>query len=334
MVSLIVGLILAGTFALLYLHDRRRLLNGFVMAAASLFLLLGAADVLSDVWPWTAYLWLALVLLAPLAVMVLGGYLVANGITMWRLEGRSLGNLLSLVAGVAIFVLPALAVVLVWTQNAVALGIAVLLFFLSSYAGGVFVVFLAYAVAYARMRPRITPAAVVVLGSRIIHGRVPPLLKARLDTALELYLATEPRPLVIPSGGQGGDESVSEGQAMAAYLLEQGLPEQDLIVEPQAENTRENLRFARDLQLEAGRLGPLVAVTNDYHVLRSALLTRRLGFEADVVGARTARYYRPSAFLREFVAVLAEHKVLNAVACLPFLAISLLLVVYSLQYGA
>ena len=329
MILLGVGILAMLLFVFMYRRDRRRLRNGFVMVFAALCLLLGAAEVLSQWAPWMQYVWLALILLTPLAVLVLGGYLVANGITMWRLEGRSLGNLLSLAAGVAVFVLPVVAVFLVGTGEPTALGLAVLLFFLSSYAGGVFVVFLAYALAYARMKLAYKPDAIVVLGSRIINGKVPPLLRARLDRAYELYLATEPRPLMIPSGGQGPDESQPEGAARAEYLRDRGLPEADLIVEDRAVDTAQNLRFARDLQLEAGRTGPLVAATNDYHVLRSAMLTRKLGFQADVVGAKTARYYRPSAFLREFVAVLMEHKWLNVLACLPFLALSVLLVVYA-----
>lgn len=329
MILLGVGVLSLLLFVFMYRRDRRRLRNGFVMVFAVLCLLLGAADVLSRWFPWTSSVWLALILLTPLAVVVLGGYLVANGITMWRLEGRSLGHLLSLAAGVAVFVLPVVAVLLVGTGEPTATGIAVLLFFLSSYAGGVFVVFLAYAVAYARMHPAYSPDAIVVLGSKIINGKVPPLLRARLDRALDLYEATEPRPLVIPSGGQGPDEEQSEGAAMAEYLLDRGLPSSDLVVENRAVNTEQNLRFSRDLQLEAGRTGALIAVTNDYHVLRSAMLTRKLGFPADVVGATTARYYRPSAFLREFVAVLMEHKWLNVLACLPFLALSVLLVVYA-----
>ncbi|RKW70033.1 YdcF family protein [Galactobacter caseinivorans] len=274
-------------------------------------------------------MWLFLILLMPFAVMVLGFYLIRNGVTMWRREGRSLGNMLSLVAGVLVFALPVIAVALVRTTNPVALGLAFLLFFVSSYVGGVFVVFLVYALAYARMEPRFEPDAVVILGSRLIGGKVPPLLRARLDRAVQIYGETDPKPLMIPSGGQGADETRPEGAAMAEYLVQAGIPEGDVLPENHAVNTAQNLRLARDIQLQAGRTGPLVAVTNDYHVLRSALIGRKLDLDAEVQGARTASYYRPSAFLREFVAVLSEHKVLNALACLPFLGISILVMLYA-----
>lgn len=333
MFLLILGLLLAGLYLWMRHTDRRRLSNGFVMVSAALALFLALADLLSDWLPWTSLIWLVLILLLPLAVMVLGGYLIANGLTMWRLEGRSLGNAMSLLAGIAVFALPIIAVLLVRTGGAVASGIALLLFFLSAYAGGVFVVFLAYAIAYGRMRPQHTPDALVILGSRIINGKVPPLLRARLDRAMEIYSATQPRPLLIPSGGQGPDEALPEGEAMAAYLLDAGAEPSDVVVESRAATTEQNLRFARNEQLMAGRDGPLLAVTNDYHVLRSAMLARKLKIDAEVTGARTASYYRPSAFLREFVAVLNEHRWLNALAVLPFVAVTALLVFYAIQQG-
>lgn len=53
--------------------------------------------------------------------------------------------------------------------------------------------------------------------------------------------------------------------------------------------------------------GSMAVVTNDYHAFRAALQARRLGLDADAVGARTASYFVPSAYLREFVAVLREN---------------------------
>lgn len=333
MFSLLLGLALCALFLWMRHRDRRRLSNGFVMVAAAFFLIGGVGELLARWWPWTSYVWLVVVLLMPFAIMVLGVYLIRNGLTMWRREGRSPGNLLSLAAGILVFALPVIALALVYGRTPAGLGIAVLLFFLSSYVGATFVVFLSYAFAYARMPARFEPDALVVLGSRIIDGRVPPLLRARLDKAVELYHHTEPKPLVIPSGGQGPDESRPEGEVMAEYLIEAGVPAGDVRAENAARTTEQNLRLGRDVQLESGRTGPLVAVTNDYHVLRSALLSRKLDLDAEVVGARTASYYRPSAFLREYVAVIMEHKVLNALACLPFVMLSVGLFLLLQQHG-
>ena len=139
---------------------------------------------------------------------------------------------------------------------------AVLLFFASTYVGVAFLVFLSYAWVYGRSTRHEHPAAVVVLGSRLIDGRVPPLLRARLDRAIEVHRETEPKPLLIPSGGQGPDESRPEGEAMAEHLLASGVPAADVVPEPRALNTAQNLEYSRRIQVEAGLLAaPLVAMT-------------------------------------------------------------------------
>lgn len=300
--------------------------NGIVLVAAGWFALLGSAEILIQWFPWISWIGLGLVFLTPLAIVVLAGFLISNGATMLRREGRSLGNLLSLLAGAALLGLPVLAAVLVATLNPVALALAALLFFLCSYFGVVFVVFLIYAVAYGKMQHTSQPAAVVMLGSQIIDGKVPPLLRSRLDKGLEIYrqAASSNAPLLIPSGGQGPDESRPEGASMAEYLISAGAPAHHVAAEEQATNTAQNLQFSAAVARSHGRDGTLVVVTNNYHVLRAALLSRKLGIDAEVVGSPTARYFLPSAFLREFVAMLKEHKILHALLCLPFMALTLL----------
>lgn len=326
MSSLILAVLLGLLYWYLMHRDKRMLRNGVVLVAALWFGITGAAGLLTALVPGLEWVWLVLLGLFPLAVLVLAGFLIANGVTMIRSEGRRLGNLLSLALGCAIPLLPLAALGLVLTGQPLAIGLAALLFFLCSYLGVVFVVFLVYAVAYGRMEHDAMPAAVVVLGSRLIDGRVPPLLRSRLDRAMEIYRETEPRPLLIPSGGQGPDESRPEGEAMAEYLVAAGALASDVLPENLAINTEENLGFSRRVQEDAGRPGSVLVVTNNYHVLRAALLARKLDADAQVVGSPTAAYYVPSAFLREFVAVVAEHRVIHGLLLLPFLALTVFLV--------
>ena len=96
---------------------------------------------------------------------------------------------------------------------------------------------------------------------------------------------------------------------MGEYLVEHGIPAGAVLPETRAATTEQNLRFSQDLLRAHGpdRDGQLLVVTNGYHVPRTALLSRRLGINADVIGAPTARYFVPSAFIREFMAVLRMH---------------------------
>ncbi len=207
-------------------------------------------------------------------------------------------------------------------------GIAALAFFLCSYLGCAFVVFLGYAVVYSRMRFSPNPAAVIVLGSGLINGKVPPLLAARLNKALEIYDGDTPpaKPVLVPSGGQGPDEPRPESTAMKEYLVAKGAAATDVLEENQATTTRENLAYSVACWQIGAFMGLLVC-TNNYHVLRAALLSRRQRINAEVVGAPTARYFVPSAFLREFVAVMRDNRLTNIILCLPMFGIALLITV-------
>lgn len=333
--------LLAVGFAVLYVlfrrRDRRLLRNGYFLVGALFFGLLAVLNALAAVVPAFGFAVVALLLMLPLAVLVLAAFLIGNGVTMLRAEGRSLANLLSLVAGLALVGLPVLILVLLATESRVAVTVAGLLVFVCSYLGVVFVAFLVSAIVYGRIRPGARPAAIVVLGSKIIDGRVPPLLRSRLDRALSVYrglAATGSAPLLIPSGGQGVDETRAEGTAMAEYLLAQGADPADVRPEERATTTRENLVLSAAVQASAGRPGAVVAVTNNYHALRAAMIARDLGLDAEVLGSPTARYYVPSAFLREFAAVLVEQRTVHTILlALPFLAVAALLVLDPLLHG-
>lgn len=313
-------------------QDRRMLRNGVVLVVGVLLVLAGTLDLLWEEIPALQWLLAKAILLALAGMLLLGVFLIVNGITMARREGRSLGNLLSLLAGLGIFVSP-LAVINLLNAGThlavITVPLAVLIFFGVGYLGLVFLIFLTYAVIYGRARHKTRPAAVVVLGSQLIEGRVPPLLASRLDRALDIYRQTpEPKPVLIPSGGQGEDESRSEGEGMAEYLIDHGADPSHVIAETRAANTEQNLRFSVPIYDDAVRRGaaqpgPLLVATSNYHVLRAALLARRLKLDAEVVGARTAGYYVPSAFLREFAAILRGHVFLHALLFAPFTALAI-----------
>ncbi|RDH95539.1 uncharacterized SAM-binding protein YcdF (DUF218 family) [Curtobacterium sp. AG1037] len=191
---------------------------------------------------------------------------------------RSLGNQLSLLAGIAVFALPVAAVLLVVWFGLVGLSVAALLGLVSASASAAFVSFAVYSVVYGRMRHGLSPTAVVVHGAGLRRdGTVTPLLRGRLDRALRVYRGERDRgnrPLLVPSGGQGSDEVRSEASAMREYLLEQGVPAQDVLAEDRSTTTRENIERSTELLRDHGRSGPVLLVTSDYHVLRTASLAR------------------------------------------------------------
>ncbi len=85
------------------------------------------------------------------------------------------------------------------------------------------------------------------------------------------------------SGGQGPDELIAEGQAMANYALEKGVPAEDILIENQSTNTEENLKFSYALMKPGSRFA---LVTNYYHVFRALLLARQLRIKCIGYGAK------------------------------------------------
>jgi uncharacterized SAM-binding protein YcdF (DUF218 family) len=321
-------------------QDARRFRNGVFLVMAGGFGLISLSGVLVAAFPALGLLVGLALVLVPVLVLALAVFAIANGITMLRSEGRSLGNLLSLLVGIALVGVPFVVVLLVEAGRRstvpalqdVAVGLGLVVVFVTGYAALTFVAFTLWSLVYARPRVRALPEALIVLGSGLIRGEVPPLLRSRLDRALAIYRSTPEgarRPVLVPSGGQGADEPRPEGEAMAEYLIAQGADPDDVLPETASRSTRENLVLSGRVLADAGRTGPTLVVTNNYHVLRAALLARDIGSDADVVGSPTAAYYVPSAFLREWVAVMVEHKLLNVLLIAPFVVLLASLLVYA-----
>lgn len=244
-------------------------------------------------------------------------YLVGTGLLTVRREGLGVATALPLLTAGAIVGLLSLTVVAIVTHTRWLVALTVGGMAVTGYLGLLFLAFLAYGQWYARRTPTWPADAVVVLGSRVFGERVPPLLAARIDRgmeALDEILASDPDAptVLVCSGGQGPDETVAEGTAMAAYAVRAGAPADRVIAETASRTTEENLLRTRELLHERGLGASMVVATNDFHAFRAAIISRELGIEAQVVGARTAHYYFPAAILREFVGVLARSPLVHA----------------------
>ncbi|WP_374207624.1 YdcF family protein [Streptomyces sp. XM4193] len=269
-------------------------------------------------------------LVAVLGGLLLAAFLVANGVTMVRKEGHRPANLLSLALGIS--VVTVLLFLLLFLDNTnklveLVLGVVVLL---SAYVFFLFACFLGYAFLYGRNRVRGDVDFVVVLGSGLIGGeRVPPLLASRLRRGLEVHDRQIERggraPVLLTSGGQGADELLPESSAMARWLVANGAPAAHVREEGRSRTTDENLRFSRAL-METDDPGYVcVVVTNNFHAFRAAMTARAAGVNGQVLGSPTARYYWPSATIREFAAVLWEHRVINLNIAVLLTALALVL---------
>jgi uncharacterized SAM-binding protein YcdF (DUF218 family) len=123
------------------------------------------------------------------------------------------------------------------------------------------------------------PADVIlVLGAAEYRGRPSPVLKARLDHALELYkkgLA----PRIMTTGGAGGDPVFTEGGVGRSYLASQGVPSEAIIVENEAASTVRSVAMAGEIMRRMG-LHSVIVVSDGYHVYRVKRMLQAIGLAA------------------------------------------------------
>ncbi|MCR5023980.1 MAG: YdcF family protein [Lachnospiraceae bacterium] len=160
-----------------------------------------------------------------------------------------------------------------------------------------------------KIKPGYDKDFVIILGCSVSRkGMLRPLIKDRTNRAMRFVWEQEWKnnksALYVPSGGQGSDEPISEGSAMALYLLSHGAEDEEVIAEKRSRNTLENLLFSKYIIDGIKKDAKIAVVTNNFHVLRSGMLAFNEGIDADLIGCSTVWYFWPNAFFREMIAIL------------------------------
>ncbi len=134
---------------------------------------------------------------------------------------------------------------------------------------------------------RLNAPVMIVLGAKVRADGPSPALQRRLDKAAD-YLRSHPDVLVIVSGGQGGNEPISEAQTMAEYLETAGVAGRRIHREGNSTTTIENLRNSKNLMEQLGydpNQTPVIVVSSSFHLARVRMLCNRIGLQADTLGA-------------------------------------------------
>ncbi|MGE5579601.1 MAG: YdcF family protein [Bacillota bacterium] len=129
---------------------------------------------------------------------------------------------------------------------------------------------------------------IIVLGCGLYGSTPSPFLMARLDEGIRLYSEGFASKIIV-SGGRGPGEDITEAEAMRRYLMERGIPPEDIIMEDRSTSTLTNLRYSQALMEDHG-LSNAIVVSNAYHLGRSRLLAGRLGMEATFSGVRLLQF--------------------------------------------
>ncbi len=293
--------------SVLFLYLLYKLLNGFVQTFGYVVELINEA---------------ATVLLAGLTPVMLfmSVMLAVSNIWLIRHEGRRPVNTLGIVFAV------------LWVIGmAVAFGVNFLVFLWEIPYYHVFAAVLIYIIAYfecmflstaaatvlaAKFTPSYDRDYIIILGCAIRKdGSLTPLLKGRVDSAVSFektqFNKTGKHAIFVPSGGQGDDEVISEGEAMENYLLSAGIPKEQISREDKSVNTMQNMELSKNIiEKHSGGIDnvKIAFATTNYHVFRGYILANKIGFKVQGISAKTKPYFYLNAFLREFIGLLADKK--------------------------
>jgi uncharacterized SAM-binding protein YcdF (DUF218 family) len=120
--------------------------------------------------------------------------------------------------------------------------------------------------------------AIVVLGAAQYNGRPSPVLRARLDHALELY-GEGLAPVVIVTGGVGRGDTTSEAAVGRRYLAAHGVPLNAIVAQDEGRTTRASMNAVRRWLRSRG-LHRVLLVSDPFHMFRLRLEARRTALEA------------------------------------------------------
>jgi uncharacterized SAM-binding protein YcdF (DUF218 family) len=108
--------------------------------------------------------------------------------------------------------------------------------------------------------------AIIVLGAAEYRGKPSPVLEARLNHALFLYLKGL-APRVITTGGAGGDPVFTEGSVGRAYLTSRGVPPEAIVVEREGGSTVQSVTAVVEI-MRRMNLKSAIVVSDGYHIFR------------------------------------------------------------------
>lgn len=245
-----------------------------------------------------------------------GAFLLWNAFIVWRKESHTLSNMLTLfLAIIVLIILPILRILdhtlfpgaTVTLYNTLIVPVII-------YLGFWFLSFITSFLITRLSRPRYNQEYIIIWSAGLLNGdQVSPSLASRIIRALTFtnkqVKKTGKYPLLFFSGGKGSDETIPEGLAMKKYAVAHGALIDKCVTEEKSKNTYENMAFSKKILLTKQiNLQKGLFATNDYHTFRAAGYARLVGLKTDGLGAKTSKFFIPNAFIREYIALLANHK--------------------------
>src|SRR5262249_33066361 len=118
---------------------------------------------------------------------------------------------------------------------------------------------------------------IVVLGAAQYNGTPSPVLKARLDHAIDLFRQGF-APWLVVTGGRAEGDRTTEAASARAYAIAKGVPADAILVEDEGRTTLESLGAVAGI-LRSHGLHSALLVSDRTHMLRVLRIARDQGIE-------------------------------------------------------
>ena len=141
---------------------------------------------------------------------------------------------------------------------------------------------------------------IIILGAGIWGDKPSPMLEDRLQEGIKLYQNNVSDKIIM--SGDHGKKEYDEVNIMKKYVVERGIPSENIFMDHAGFSTYESIYRAK----EVFQAKKIVIVTQKYHLYRALYIANRLGIEAYGVGSDPRQYV--GATNREIREILARDK--------------------------
>jgi len=141
---------------------------------------------------------------------------------------------------------------------------------------------------------------IIILGAGIWGDKPSPMLEDRLQEGIKLYQNNVSDKIIM--SGDHGKKEYDEVNIMKNYVVERGIPSENIFMDHAGFSTYESIYRAKEI-FQAKKV---IIVTQKYHLYRALYIANKLGLEAYGVGADPKKYR--GAFNREIREIIARDK--------------------------
>lgn len=117
--------------------------------------------------------------------------------------------------------------------------------------------------------------AVFVLGAAAYGKNPSPVFRERINHAMNIYRARHCRYILL-TGGKKFAEDFGEAVVAREYLIKNGIPSGDILLESTSNNTYENFLFSLPI-ISSRNISSIIIVSDPYHMKRASMIADDFG---------------------------------------------------------